>query len=42
LAKTVERILEEARKYYREKGLISADEMAKYRDSMKPANYPYE
>jgi trimethylamine--corrinoid protein Co-methyltransferase len=38
----VERILEEARKYYREKGLISADEMATYRESMKSANYPYE
>jgi len=38
----VERILEEARKYYREKGLISEDEMAIYRQSMKSANYPYE
>jgi trimethylamine--corrinoid protein Co-methyltransferase len=38
----VERILEEARKYYKEKGLISEDEMATYRETMKSANYPYE
>jgi trimethylamine--corrinoid protein Co-methyltransferase len=38
----VERILEEARKYYQKKGLISEEEMAKYRESMKSPNYPYE
>jgi trimethylamine--corrinoid protein Co-methyltransferase len=38
----VERILEEARKYYRDKGLISEEEMAIYRKSMKSPNYPYE
>jgi len=38
----LERILEEARKYYKRKGLISQEEMARYRDSMKSANYPYE
>ena len=37
----VERILEEARKYYRKKGLISEDEMATYRESMKSPDYPY-
>ena len=38
----IERILEEARTYYREKGLISEEEMATYRESMKAPNYPYE
>ena len=38
----VERILEEARKYYEERGLISEEEMATYRESMKSPNYPYE
>lgn len=38
----VERILEEARKYYQEIGLISEEEMPMYRESMKSANYPYE
>lgn len=38
----VERILEEARKYYKERGLISEEEMPIYRESMKSANYPYE
>jgi len=34
----IERILEEARTYYREKGLISEEEMAIYRESMKSPN----
>ena len=38
----LERILEEARKYYKERGLISEEEMATYRASMKSPNYPYE
>ena len=38
----IERILEEARKYYKERGLISEEEMATYRKSMKSPNYPYE
>jgi len=38
----VERILEEARQYYRKKGLIPEEEMATYRESMKSPNYPYE
>ena len=38
----IERILEQARKYYKEKGLISDEEMATYRESMKSPNYPYE
>ena len=38
----IERILEEARKYYKEKGLISEEEMATYKESMKSPNYPYE
>lgn len=38
----IERILEEARKYYKERGLISEEEMAIYRESMKSPNYPYE
>jgi trimethylamine--corrinoid protein Co-methyltransferase len=38
----VERILEEARNCYKEKGLITEEEMAKYRESMKSPNYPHE
>ena len=38
----VEMVLEEARKFYKEKGLITEEEMAKYRKSMKSPNYPYE
>jgi len=37
----IERILEEARKYYKEKGLITEEEMATYRESMKSPDYPY-
>jgi len=37
----VERILEEARNYYKKKGLISEGEMAVYRESMKSPNYPF-
>ena len=37
----VEKILEEARKYYRERDLISEEEMATYRESMKSPNYPF-
>jgi len=37
----VEKILEEARKYYKERELISEEEMATYRESMKSPNYPY-
>jgi trimethylamine--corrinoid protein Co-methyltransferase len=38
----VERILEEAREYYKTRGMISKEEMATYRKSMKAADYPYE
>jgi len=38
----LERILEEARRYYKERGLILEKEMAAYRASMKSPNYPYE
>lgn len=38
----VERILEEARKYYKDGGLITDEEMKTYRRSMKSTNYPYE
>jgi len=38
----VERILEEARKYYKDRGLITDEEMKTYRRSMKSTNYPYE
>jgi trimethylamine---corrinoid protein Co-methyltransferase len=38
----VERILEEARSYYKKRGLITEDEMATYRESMRSSNYPYE
>jgi trimethylamine--corrinoid protein Co-methyltransferase len=38
----IERVLEEARAYYRKKGFITDDEMRVYRDSMKSPNYPYE
>ena len=37
----IERILEEARRYYKEKGLITDEEMAAYRKSMASPNYPY-
>jgi len=37
----VERILDEARSYYRKKELISEGEMATYRESMKSSNYPF-
>ncbi|MFB0521284.1 MAG: trimethylamine methyltransferase family protein [Desulfatiglandales bacterium] len=40
--KDVERILEEARKYYKQRGLITEEEMATYRESMRSPNYPYE
>jgi trimethylamine--corrinoid protein Co-methyltransferase len=38
----IERILEEARRYYQDEGLISDEEMTTYRESLKSANYPYE
>lgn len=38
----VERVLKEARKYYREKGLITREEMADYNKGMKSPKYPYE
>jgi len=38
----IERILEEARKYYKARGMISEEEMATYRESMNSPNYPYE
>ncbi len=38
----VERILEEAREYYKKRGMIPDGEMAAYRESMKSPNYPYE
>jgi len=38
----VERILEEARKYYKDRDLITDEEMETYRRSMKSPNYPYE
>jgi trimethylamine--corrinoid protein Co-methyltransferase len=38
----VERILKDARQYYRERGSISDDEMAVYRRSMTSADYPYQ
>jgi len=38
----IERILEEARSYYQERGLITDDEMLAYRNSMKSPKYPYE
>jgi len=38
----IERILEEARNYYKERGLITDDEMLAYRNSMKSPNYPFE
>jgi len=37
----VERILDEARNYYRKKELISEGEMATYRESMESPNYPF-
>ena len=38
----VEKVLEEARKYYKKKGLITNEEMSAYRKSMRSRNYPYE
>ncbi len=38
----VERVLEEARKFYKERGLITEEEMATYRKNMKSPNYPNE
>lgn len=38
----VERVLEEARSYCKERGLITKEEMAVYRNSMQSANYSYE
>jgi trimethylamine--corrinoid protein Co-methyltransferase len=38
----IERILEEAREFYRKQGLITSDEMKAYRASMKSPRYPYE
>lgn len=38
----VEKVLEEARKYYKEKGLITGEEMAVYRKGMQSPNYPHE
>jgi len=38
----IERILEEARQYYKKRDLISDEEMVTYRKSMKSPNYPFE
>lgn len=38
----LERILQDARKYYRDKDLISDEEMSAYTESMKSSHYPYE
>ena len=38
----VERVLEEARKYYEQKDLITQEEMSTYRRSLQSPNYPYE
>jgi trimethylamine--corrinoid protein Co-methyltransferase len=38
----VERVLEEARKHYKERVLITDEEMSTYRKSMQSPNYPYE
>jgi len=38
----IEKILEEARKYYKERGLMSEEEMAIYTESIKSPNYPCE
>ena len=38
----IERILEEAREYYKKRGMISEEEMVAYRKSMKSPNYPFE
>ncbi len=38
----VEKVLEEARKYYKKRGLITNEEMSTYRKSMRSHNYPYE
>jgi trimethylamine--corrinoid protein Co-methyltransferase len=37
----IERILEEAKEYYKERGLISEEELATYRKSMISPDYPY-
>ena len=37
----IERILKEAREYYRKKGLISDEEWAVYMKSLESVNYPY-
>jgi trimethylamine--corrinoid protein Co-methyltransferase len=38
----IERILEEARQYYKKRDLISDEEMVTYRKCMKSATYPHE
>jgi len=38
----IERILKEAREYYRKKGLISDEEWNTYKEDLKSPNYPYE
>ena len=38
----VQRILKEAREYYRKKGMISDEEWTVYMKSLKSPNYPYE
>jgi len=38
----IERILKEAREYYRKKGLISDEEWVVYMKSLESPNYPYE
>jgi trimethylamine--corrinoid protein Co-methyltransferase len=40
--KEIERILEEARKYYRDRGLISEKEWEVYSKHLTSTNYPYE
>jgi len=37
----IERILNEARKYYREKDMISDEEWAAYMKALKSPNYPF-
>ncbi len=37
----VERVLQEAREYYRKKGLITDDEWSAYAESLKSPDYPY-
>ncbi len=38
----VEHVLEEAREYYREKELMTTEEISAYNESMKSTKYPYE